>query len=436
MTEKDLFLDHFAQFDNRWASAPVPVCAQSARKRFHDLSFPGPKTEDWRFTSVAGLLRTPFEPAVDETSVAPSQLPPLCEDNALRLTFVNGHFTSHLSTINDLPHGVYVGNLAGAVKSQAESFVGKFSETKDQIFPTLNTSLFHDGAFVWLADWSGTRTAHRSFSTSPNQAASLWPFIRAPWWCSAKTARPRCWNAIRDQESTLTMPSPKSASPIMAGSIITSCRKTASMRFTWPARRSFWAPASNFTSHYLTWGARLSRNEVRVRFDAENSEATVNGLYVGSGRQHVDNFTVIDHAQPHCASHELYKGILSGQAQGVFNGKIFVREGAQKTDAKQTNKVLLLSENATIHTKPQLEIFADDVKCTHGATVGQLDDEQIFYLRSRGLSLAEARDLLTYAFVNNILEKVKLPALREHLAKAHDYRVSQAFQPDLSAWKG
>src|SRR5262249_15846829 len=145
--------------------------------------------------------------------------------------------------------------------------------------------------------------------------------------------------------------------------------------------------ASNFSTHYLGLGGSLVRNEVRVRFDAEGSEATVNGLYLAGGMQHLDNYTLIDHAKPHCASHDLYKVVLRDQAHGVFNGKIIVRPDAQKTDAKQTNKVLLLSENATINTKPQLEIFADDVKCTHGATVGQLDDNGIFYLRSRGIGL-------------------------------------------------
>src|SRR5262249_18711485 len=149
--------------------------------------------------------------------------------------------------------------------------------------------------------------------------------------------------------------------------------------------------------------------------DGEGSEATVNGLYLAGGGQHIDNFTVIDHAQPRCASHELYKGILDGKAHGVFNGKILVRQDAQKTDAKQTNKTLLLSADATINTKPQLEIFADDVKCTHGATVGQLDAEQLFYLRSRGIDLQAARALLTFAFANDIIGRILVEPLRAWL---------------------
>ena len=172
---------------------------------------------------------------------------------------------------------------------------------------------------------------------------------------------------------------------------------------------------SSFTTHALSFGASIARNEVRVRFDGEHSESTVNGLYVAAGKQHIDNFTVIDHARPNCVSHEMYKGILGDQAHGVFNGKILVRKDAQKTDAKQTNKVLLLSDGATINTKPQLEIFADDVKCTHGATIGQLDATQLFYLQSRGIPLDAARRLLTFAFANDVVRRVKIESLRDAL---------------------
>jgi Fe-S cluster assembly protein SufD len=157
------------------------------------------------------------------------------------------------------------------------------------------------------------------------------------------------------------------------------------------------------------------RNETRAVLDDEGTECTINGLYVAGGRQHMDNLTVIDHAKPRCASHELYKGILSGRAHGVFNGKIFVRQDAQKTDAKQTNQTLLLSDDAVINTKPQLEIYADDVKCTHGATVGQLSAEGIFYLRTRGIGLEEARGLLTYAFANDLIGRIKVGPLRRQL---------------------
>ncbi len=176
--------------------------------------------------------------------------------------------------------------------------------------------------------------------------------------------------------------------------------------------------AAHFSSHAVTQGGQWVRNEINAVFEGEGGECTLNGLYQARGQQLIDNHTFIDHAYPHCASHELYKGILDGKARGVFNGKIYVRQDAQKTDAKQTNQTLLLSDDATINTKPQLEIYADDVKCTHGATVGQLDAESIFYLRSRGVGLAEARSLLTYAFANDIVSRIKVATVREELERS------------------
>jgi Fe-S cluster assembly protein SufD len=175
--------------------------------------------------------------------------------------------------------------------------------------------------------------------------------------------------------------------------------------------------SSRFSSHFVSLGGNLVRNEIGVFLDGEGCETTLNGLYMASETQHVDNRTTIDHAKPHCVSHELYKGILDGKAHGVFNGKIYVHQDAQKTDAKQTNQTLLLSDDAVINTKPQLEIFADDVKCTHGATVGQLDDNAIFYLRSRGIDAEAARSLLTFAFANDIIGRIKVESIRAELEK-------------------
>ena len=236
---------------------------------------------------------------------------------------------------------------------------------------------------------------------------------------SARTARRPCWSAIRGPSVYFS----NAVTEISVGDdgLLDHYKLQDESRdaFHLASTQIVLGHKSNFTSHYLTLGRQtVSQRGPRPLRRRTSSEATVNGLYVGTGRQHVDNFTVIDHAQPHCASHELYKGILSGQAQGVFNGKIFVREGAQKTDAKQTNKVLLLSENATIHTKPQLEIFADDVKCTHGATVGQLDEEQIFYLRSRGLGLDRGPRSSDVCLRQQHPGKGQARSLREHLASA------------------
>jgi Fe-S cluster assembly protein SufD len=174
--------------------------------------------------------------------------------------------------------------------------------------------------------------------------------------------------------------------------------------------------SANFSSHSISLGGTLVRNDANVTL-AEGTEATLNGLYITNGCQHVDNHTQIDHAKPHGTSHELYKGILDGHATAVFNGRIIVRKDAQKTDSKQTNKNLVLSDEAVINTKPELQILADDVRCTHGATIGQLDAEALFYLQSRGIGRRQARDLLTYAFAQDIIDRVKVPALKDQLEK-------------------
>jgi Fe-S cluster assembly protein SufD len=174
--------------------------------------------------------------------------------------------------------------------------------------------------------------------------------------------------------------------------------------------------SANFSTHNISLGAALTRNDVGVVL-AEGSDSTVNGLYIAGGSQHVDNHTVIDHAMPHGSSRELYKGILDGQAAAVFNGRILVRKDAQKTDSKQTNKNLVLSEGAVIYTKPELQILADDVRCTHGATIGQLDAEALFYLQSRGIGARQARSLLTWAFAQDVVDRIKVQTLRDSLER-------------------
>ena len=171
--------------------------------------------------------------------------------------------------------------------------------------------------------------------------------------------------------------------------------------------------ASTFSSYALTFGGRIARNDITAVLGGEGAECTLDGLYVVDGEALVDTHTTIDHAMPHCPSHEVYKGILAGRARAVFNGKIIVRPDAQKTDAKQTNKALLLTDDAQINTKPQLEIFADDVKCTHGAAIGQLDEDAMFYLRARGIGPLEARNFLIHAFAGEVLDEIKMPVVRE-----------------------
>lgn len=420
--EKSTFLKHLDQFD-RWQTRPdFQPLRQPARARFRELSFPTPRTEDWRFTSVAPLLQPAYELPRQAVGAEPLPLPAASAPDAIRLVFVNGLFAREHSRLQGLPAGLGVGSLAAASPAETRRFDKVFTHTaeyQDQVFTALNTSFVYDGAYVVIPDGLVVSqpieilhvalTGDKSIVTHPRTVIVAGKHSWA-------TVIERYEGVVRGSGERYFTNAVTEVS-VADDAVVDHCKiqNESLAAFHVATTQAALGRASKFTTHYISLGGGLVRNEVRARFDAENGEATVNGLYFGGGNQHVDNFTVIDHAQPHCASHELYKGILSDKAHAVFNGKIFVRPGAQKTDAKQTNKVLLLSDDATINTKPQLEIFADDVKCTHGATVGQLDENSLFYLQSRGIGLEDARRLLTYAFANDIIGRLQSAALRAAL---------------------
>jgi Fe-S cluster assembly protein SufD len=342
-------------------------------------------------------------------------------DAVCRLVFVNGYYAPDLSALPALPAGVVLGCLAAALDAhgeQVEAHLGRHARFDDNAFTALNTAFFRDGAFlvlprnvvleqpvylVFLSTAEGAQVSHTRnlvVAGSGSQASLV--------------------EAYAGLGDGVYLTSAVNEIVAEDGAILDHCKvqQEGPGAFHFANTQVRQGRSSNFTSTFAGFGGQWVRNEVRAVLDAEGCECTLNGLYQATGRQHVDNHTVIDHAKPHCASHELYKGILDGQAHGVFNGKIFVRQDAQKTDAKQTNQTLLLSDDATINTKPQLEIYADDVKCTHGATVGQLDAEALFYLRTRGIGKDEARSLLTFAFANDVLGRIKVEPLRRRLEQA------------------
>jgi Fe-S cluster assembly protein SufD len=414
---KQPFLETIDRLDRAPRNAKFQALRQAACEQFRELPFPTPRTEDWRFTSLGPILQTRFEPADRAAVLDPTVLPGPVAANAVRLTFVNGWFSPRLSRIGELPAGCAVGNLADATLEQTLR-LARIAAGDGEVFTALNTALLNDGAYVLLADnvvlerpiefLYMVQDEGRKLALAPRSLVVLGKHSRATvlerYMATPETAEAYFSNAVTEIA-------------LGAGAVADHYKvQQESLQANHLANtQAVLAQGAKFTSHYIALGGALVRNEVRVRFDGPGAEATVNGLYLASGKQHFDNYTVIDHAVPHCISHELYKGVLADQAHGVFNGKIFVRQDAQKTDAKQTNKVLLLSDAATINTKPQLEIFADDVRCTHGATVGQLDAEQLFYLQTRGIALEQARRILTFAFANDIVSRIKIDAIRDEL---------------------
>jgi Fe-S cluster assembly protein SufD len=426
MDEKDVYLESFAASGKaRRPGEPAWLheLHSTAIDRFAERGFPTLRDEEWRFTNLTPLLKVPFQPAATATRSA-ADLDRLAFDlgPCSRLVFVNGRYDPRLSVLRPLPDGVVVGSLAAALGASPDlvrPHLARHAAYEDQPFAALNTAFIEDGAFVHLP--KGKVVAEPVHVVFVSTAAG-----------GPSVSYPRTL-VLADVNSQLTLvesyvgPAGEvyftdAVTEIVAGdnAVIDhyKVQRESTAAFHLATMQVRLGRSANLATHNLVLGGGLVRNDVGAYLGGEGGECTLNGLYAGAGRQLIDNHTRIDHAVPHCTSHELYKGILDGQARGVFSGRIYVHPDAQKTDAKQTNKTLLLSPDAVIDSKPQLEIFADDVKCTHGATIGQLDAEGLFYLRSRGIGRDEARSLLTFAFANDVVGRVKVEPLRARLEEA------------------
>jgi len=423
---------------NGGAAADVHAMRREALERFAAAGFPPADHEEWRFTNIDPIVRGRFVPVLrgelrpaDAGAVARHFLPGV---TSARLVFVDGHYHPGLSSPTHMPRGIRVGSLAAMLAAEPELLrphLGLLAGGADDPFTALGTAFLQDGAVVLVPDRLAldlpvhilfvSTGAPDPFMTTPRNLVVLGKGARAAIVESYVHLARNVYftNAVTEvtvgEDAVLEMDKVQLESE--------SAFHVGSMLVRLEAR-------STFTANSVSLGGAIVRNNAAAVLGGGNAECTLNGLSLATGQQLVDNHTTIDHAHPDCASHELYKCILDGRARGVFNGKIFVRKDAQKTDAKQTNKTLLLSDDATIDTKPQLEIFADDVKCTHGATVGQLDETAVFYLRSRGIGLVAARDMLTNAFASDITNRIKIAPLRGQLdtlihARLHEGRLSE-----------
>ena len=389
---------------------------QDAARRFAELGFPTTRDEDWRFTNVSPIARTQFSAApsdltAEEAELLDQHLFP--NEGGIRLVFINGRYLHDLAAW-ERPKGFRATSLREANGAVA-AHLGRYAAYQDRAFVALNTANFEDGACIEIPGGVVVEEPIRLvfFATGGDAPAISHPrslVVVGPG-SQATVVESYLGHGAKYFTNAVT--------EIAAGdrSVVDhyKLQEEDERSFHVATLQVQLGRDANFSTHSISLGGGgLVRNDINAVL-AEGSEATVNGLYLASGSQHVDNHTVIDHAKPHGTSHELYKGILRGASTAVFNGKIIVRPGAQKTDAKQTNKNLVLSEDATINTKPELQIHADDVRCTHGATIGQLDQEAIFYLQSRGIGKEQARELLTYAFARDIIDRVKVGSVRARL---------------------
>jgi len=408
---------------------------EQALARFTALGFPTTRQEEWRFTNVSPIADRVFrlaagsEDRVDSENLAPFRF---AAAEPVEIVFMNGRFAPALSSLDALPAGVSVRSLADVLSDDPDRIVphfGRHAAFEDQPFVALNTAFASDGAVVETTpDVVVTRPIHILFVAARGGEVSYprvlvlagrnsqLQIVESHVGVRANGRHGRA--GIRDQGSGAPSFTDAVSEIVLGdGAVVDHYRvqREATDSFHVSTTQVRLAHSSTFSSHAFSFGGAIVRNDVNVLLAGEGGDCTLNGLYLAGGSQLVDNHTVIDHAQPHCGSHEIYKGILDGRARAVFNGKILVRPDAQKTDAKQTNKTLLLSDDAQINTKPQLQIFANDVKCTHGATIGQLSADALFYLQARGIDRATAQQMLVRAFAGDITGRVKIGALREHL---------------------
>ncbi|MDE3068876.1 MAG: Fe-S cluster assembly protein SufD [Verrucomicrobiota bacterium] len=420
---------YLKQFSRLEAASGGPAWLAPLRKAglasFADQGFPTLRDEDWRFTNVAPIASLPFQPAAEaavngaETRVldqaAFARLP------GHRLVFVNGFFSAKLSAVRALPAGTHIESLAATLAGQpalAEGRLGQYAQTAGNAFAALNQAFFSDGAFIFIPP--GVTVAepiHVIYISSAKHAGeTIQPRnLIIAGANSRATVIESYLSAGRAAYFTNAVTELAAADRAAVEHI--KLQDEAAEAFHVATIAGDFGRASHVHVHSFALGARLSRNNIRARLAGEGLECILNGLYLTRDEQLADHHMIVEHARPHCASHEYFNGILDDKSKGVFHGRIYVHPAAQKTDAKQTNKNLLLSEDATVDTKPQLEIYADDVKCTHGATVGQLNDEAIFYLRSRGLGLDGARRMLIHAFAGEIIARVRHEAARAELDK-------------------
>jgi len=417
--------DFQAFASNGAAGAPAWLreIREGAIARFAELGFPTMKQEEWRFTSVAPIAETRFTLA----SAARSPLPARAEIERLtpaagpRLVFADGRYVPELSSFAGLPDGVYAGSLAAALKAGpsgalARAHLARHAHWRDSAFAALNTAFLADGAFVHVP--AGCVLAQPlEVVFVATDGGSDEPTVAHPRGLivverGAQAAVVETYTSLGDRVHWTN-----AVSEVVVGE----GARVEYYRVQREGRRAYHVATTQSRQerdsflglHAVTVGGTLARHDITTVLDGTGAELILNGLYVLGGSQHADHHTVIDHARAHCASHEFFNGVLAERAHGVFNGRIIVRPGAQRTDSKQTNNNLLLSTEARADSQPQLEIYADDVKCTHGSTVGPLDPTALYYLQSRGLSPETARSLLTYGFAAEILGRMQRADLRE-----------------------
>jgi Fe-S cluster assembly protein SufD len=416
-----------------------PAWLRAARGRamevFAGRGFPTTKEEDWRFTNLSPVAARAFAPA----EPAPASSPQV---DALRvpgidgpvLVFVDGRHAPALSTPGAAAPGLTIADLATVLRETPdllESHLARYVSVADRPLAALNTALFQDGALVLVRPGAVVESPVQIVFIATGAGVAAYPRVLV---VAGEQSQVRLVETFASHGDGAASRFSDAVTEIVAseGAVVDHYRvqRESETDFHVGLTQLQVGRSASASSHAVSIGAQIARHDAVAVLAGQGADCTLNGLYLGRGSQLIDNHTEIDHATPNGTSHELYKGVLDGRARGVFNGRIKVRPDAQKTDAKQTNKTLLLSDEAQINTKPQLEIFANDVKCTHGATVGQLSQEALFYLRARGIGEADARSLLIRAFAGDVLSRMRLEPVRAELDRVLAERLPGTLAPE------
>ncbi|HEX7289092.1 MAG TPA: Fe-S cluster assembly protein SufD [Candidatus Angelobacter sp.] len=419
------YLEAFDEFNERSATQLgwLKALRQEGFARFAETGFPTTHDEDWRFTNVAAIAQTAFQaPLAVEVSAGDLEVF-RTSGFECRLVFVNGRFARELSSV-PANQGITVGSLAEELRNNAgaiQAHLGQYLNFQRDAFAALNSAFVDDGAYVHVPRGTvAEQPIYLLFVSVPGEAPTMeHPRNLIVVEENSQATIVEDYVSLENGGASATFSN--TATELVAGenAVVSHYMivRQADDCFNVSTLRIQQARSSNVATHSLLLSGALVRNNVHPVLAGEGAECLINGLFMANGRQHMDNYMLVEHASPHCNSRQFYNGVLNGQGHGVFHGRIIVHKDAQKTDAKQTNRNLLLSDEAQIDTKPQLEIYADDVKCTHGATIGQVEENALFYLRSRGLDEASAKHLLLLAFANECLDRMNSDQVRQHLER-------------------
>jgi len=423
---KDWYISNFGEFEKRLnggKESSIHQKRKDALSNFSRLEFPTIKDEEWKYTSIAPLLKYNFVPSYEKKIVSKDFIKSLLFDEMEHslIVFINGRYSAENSILLNLPEGAIAGSIANEIRKNNAvllKYFGKYADHQNHIFTALSTAYTEDGAFIYVPTGKIVEEPiHIIFITDSGSEKIL--IQPRNLFIAEKNSQVTIIEHYVGNEREIYFTNSVTEIVAEENAVVDHIKLQEESKKAFHIARMEvdQERSSNFSSHLISTGADLTRNDFNARFNNEGGECTLNGLYMIDSTQLFDAHTLMDHAKPHCNSHEHYKGILDDKSRGVFNGKIIVRQDAQKTNAFQENNSILLSDQALVNTKPQLEIFADDVKCSHGATIGQMDDDAKFYLKSRGIGEEASKGILLHAFASDVITSIKIESIRNYIEK-------------------